>query len=85
MPWPVILTTLTLVLASAGLMFLYGLEAWQAFLMVGVAATGSLVTLMAILLLVAKRDDREETWHIFMSTFRSDLDLVLKYFRIKRK
>lgn len=85
MPWPVILTVMTLVLVSAGLVFLLGWELWRAFLMVGIAATGILVILVSVLLILSGRENRAENWRIFTSTFQDDLDQVLKYFRIRKR
>lgn len=85
MSWPVILTVLTLALASASLVFLLGWEAWHAFLMVGLTATGILAILMGALLVLGGRENRAENWRVFTSTFQSDLDQVLKYFRIRKR
>ncbi len=85
MPWPVILTVMTLVLVSTGLVFLLGWELWRAFLMVGIAATGILVILVSVLLILGGRENRAENWRIFTSTFQDDLDQVLKYFRIRKR
>lgn len=85
MPWPVILTVLTLAISSAGLVFLLGWEIWHAFLMVGLTATGILVILIVSLLLLGGRENRIENWRVFTSTFQSDLDQVLKYFRIRKR
>lgn len=85
MPWPVILTVLTLTLASAGLVFLLGWKAWHAFLMVGLTATGILAILMGALLVLGGRENRAENWRVFTSTLQSDLDQVLKYFRIRKR
>lgn len=83
MPWPVILTVLTLSLISAGLVFLLGWEALHAFLMVGLTATGILFILIGAILVFGERKNRAENWRIFTSTFLDDLDQVLKYFRIR--
>lgn len=85
MPWPVILTVLTLVLTSAGLVFLLEWEPWHAFLMVGLTATGILVILIGALLVLGGRENRAKSWRIFTSTFQSDVDQVLKYFRIRKR
>lgn len=85
MPWSVILTVLTLVLASAGLVFLLGWEAWHALLIVGIVATGILAILMGALLVLGGRENRAENWRVFTSTLQSDLDQVLKYFRIRKR
>lgn len=85
MPWPVILTVLTLAISSAGLVFLLGWELWHAFLMVGLTATGILVILIGAVLVLGGRENRAENWHVFTSTFKNDLDQVLKYFRIRKK
>lgn len=85
MPWPIILTVLTLTLASVGLVFLLGWESWHAFLMVGIAATGILVILVSVLLILSGQENRAENWRVFTSTFQNDLDQVLKYFRIRKR
>lgn len=85
MPWPVILTVLTLVLASVGLVFMLGWVPWHAFLMVGIVVAGILVILVSVLLVLGGRENRAENWRIFTSTFQSDLDQVLKYFRIRKR
>lgn len=85
MPWPVILTALILALISAGLVFLRGLEPWYAFLMVGLTAVVTLVTLLMALLIFGGRENRAENWRVFTSTFLDDLDQMLKYFRIRKR
>lgn len=85
MPWPVILTVLTLSLISAGLVFLLGWEALHAFLMVGLTATGILFILIGAILVLGERENRAENWRIFTSTFLDDLDQVLRYFRIRKR
>lgn len=85
MPWPVILTVLTLALSSAGLVFMLGWVPWHAFLIVGLTATGFLVILIGALLALGGRENRAENWRIFTSTFQDDLDQVLKHFRIRKR
>ncbi|GEM_PF-3656498 len=85
MPWPVTLTVLILSLATAGLIFLLSWEPWHAFLMVGIAATGILVLLVSVLLILSGPENRAENWRAFTSTFQNDLDQVLKYFLIRKR
>jgi len=85
MPWPVILTALSLAIVSAGLVFLRGIEPWFAFLMVGLTTVVALVILLIALLIFGGRENRAENWRIFTSTFLDDLDQMLKYFRIRKR
>lgn len=84
MPWAVILTTLTLALVSAGLVFLRAWEPWQAFLAVGVTAAGIIFTLLCTLLLFTARTDRADIRQAFMATLLDDLHQALKYLRIRK-
>ena len=85
MPWPVVLTTLTLALVSAWLVFIRNWEAWQAMLTVAFAAFGILGVLIVAILLLSDRDGRAENWRAFKETFDDDLDQMLKFFRIRRR
>lgn len=84
MPWAVILTAATLAVISAWLVFHEGWEAWQAFLVVAVIAFVIIFSLLAVILVLSSPKDRAENWRIFISTAKSDLDLMMKYFRIRK-
>ena len=83
-PWPVILTALTLALISAWLVFMCGWEPWKAFSAVGLTALGIIFALLAALMGFSGPENRSEIWRIFRQTLRDDIDLLLKYFRIKK-
>ncbi|WP_041673265.1 hypothetical protein [Sulfuricella denitrificans] len=85
MPWPVILTTLTLALVSAWLVFIRNWEAWQAMLAVAFAAFGIISLLIVAIQLLSDRDGRAENWRVVKKTFDDDLDQMLKYFRIRKR
>lgn len=83
-PWPVILTALTLALTSAWLVFMCGWEPWKAFSVVGLTAVAIIFALLVALIIWAGPEDRAELWRLSWQTCRDDLDLLLKYFWIKK-
>lgn len=85
MPWAVILTIAALALISAWLVFWEKWEPWQAFLTVAASAVGIILALLATILFLSSPEGRSENWRVFISTFRSDMDLILKYFRIRKR
>lgn len=85
LPWAVVLTTATLASISAWLVFIEGWQPWQAFLMVAITALGIIVSLLAALLILSSPEDRAGNWQIVISTARSDLEILLKYFRIRKR
>lgn len=85
MPWAVILTAATLAVISAWLVFHEGWEPWQAFLVVAITAFGIIFSLLAAILVLSSPEDRAENWRIFTSTAKSDLDLMMKYFRVRKR
>jgi len=85
MHWISIITALILALTSAFLVFIKNWEPWQAFLAVGCAATGIILTLLATILLLAKGEDRMTFWRSFKATFRSDLAGLLEMLGIKKR
>lgn len=84
MPWAVILTAATLAVISAWLVFHEDWEAWRAFLVVAITALLIILSLLAAILILSSPEDRAENWRIFTSTARSDMDIFLKYLRIRR-
>lgn len=85
MPWPVILTTLTLAMISAWLVFMQDWVPWTAFLVMGLAAAGILIALLAVIMVLSGAENRIEIWHVVRNTFLDDLDQLLKYCRIRRR
>lgn len=85
MPWAVILTAATLAVISAWLVFHEDWEPWQAFLVVAITAFGIIFSLLAAILVLSSPEDRAENWRIFTSTAKSDLDLMMKYFRVRKR
>lgn len=84
-PWAVILTTLTLSLVSAGLVFMHDWNVGEAMLTVSLVAFGILSLLLGAIWLHAKPEDRDEIWRGFKYTFHDDHVRILKYFRIRRR
>lgn len=85
MPWAVILTAATLAVISAWLVFHEDWEAWRAFLVVAVTALVVIFSLLAAILILPSSEDRAENWRIFISTAKSDMYLIMKYFRIRKR
>ncbi|MFH1495075.1 MAG: hypothetical protein ABIG70_09800 [Pseudomonadota bacterium] len=85
MPWAVILMVATLALISAWLVFQEKWAPWLAFLTVAASAAGVALVLLAAILLLSSPEARSENWRVFVTTFRSDLDIILKYFRIRKR
>lgn len=85
LPWAVVLTTATLAIISAWLVFHDGWEPWRAFLVVAIMALGIVLSLLAAMLILSSPGDRARNWQIVISTARSDLDILLKYFRIRKR
>ncbi|MDP2198497.1 MAG: hypothetical protein Q8K01_07940 [Sulfurimicrobium sp.] len=85
MPWAVILTAATLAVISAWLVFYEGWEPWRAFMVVAVTAFVIIFSLLAAILVLSSPEDRAENWRIFTSTARSDLALMMKYFRVRKR
>ena len=83
-PWLVIITALALASISAWLVFMRDWEQWKALSVVGFGALGIIFALLAVLMILAPREERSELWKQVWQTCGNDLDLVLKYFRIKR-
>ena len=83
LPWPVILTTLTLLLVSAWLVLVSGWELWEAFGVVAVAAFGIISALLAVIMTLSSPEERTYIWQQLWVTCRADLDLLLKFFWIK--
>ncbi|MFH1495081.1 MAG: hypothetical protein ABIG70_09830 [Pseudomonadota bacterium] len=85
LPWAVVLTTAALAIISALLVFHDGWEPWWAFLVVAMTALGIILSLLAAMLIMSSPEDRAGNWQIVISTARSDLDILLKYFRIRKR
>jgi len=85
LPWAVVLTTATLAIISAWLVFHESWEPWRAFLVVALTALGIILSLLAAMLILSSPEDRSGNWQIVISTARSDLDILLKYFRIRKR
>jgi hypothetical protein len=83
-PWVVIITVLALASISAWLVFMCEWEPWKALFVVGFSALGIIFALLAVLMILAPREERSELWKQVWQTCGNDLDLLLKYFRIKR-
>jgi membrane associated rhomboid family serine protease len=83
-PWPVILTTLTLVLAYAWLVFMWGWEPWKALCVVALAAFGVIFALLGAIMVFENPEERAKSWQVAMKTFRDDMDLLLKFFRLRK-
>lgn len=85
MPWPVILTTLTLALISVWLVFMREWAPWTAFFVVGLVAAGIVIALLAVIMVLSDAENRIEILRAVRQTLRDDVDQVLKYFRIRRR
>jgi hypothetical protein len=83
-PWTVIITVLALASISAWLVFTCDWEPWIAIFVVGFGVLVIIFALLAVLMTLAPRKARTELWKQVWQTCGNDLDLVLKYFRIKR-
>jgi len=80
----VILTALTLTLVSAWLVFTREWEPWEAFSVVGLTALGIVFALLAALMVLSTPEDRADLWRLIWQTCRNDIDLLLKFFRIRK-
>ena len=83
-PWPVILTTLTLVSIYAWLVLMCGWEQWDAFGVVALSAFGIIFVLLAAIMFFENPEERAKTWQLAWKTCVDDLDLLLKFFRIRK-
>lgn len=83
-PWTVILTALTLALISAWLEFFLGWEPRDALIVVILFSFGIIVVLLAVLMILVGFENRAKLWLLIWRTCRNDLDLLLKYFRIRK-
>lgn len=83
-PWPVILTPLMLALISAWLVFFLGWEPWKALSVVSLASFGIIVVLLVALMVLTGSENRAELWQLVWQTCRDDIDLLLKYFRVRK-
>ena len=83
-PWTVVVTTLVLSMVSAWLVLGKHWEPWEAFAIVGLTALAIISVLLAILLIWAGPENRAELWRDCWHTCREDMDLLLKFFCIRR-
>jgi len=83
-PWPVILPGLVFSLLAAWLVFSRQWEAWQALLVVSLAAMGISLLLLVILLLWSGPEERGHVWQVVRKTFIEDIDLLLRFFKLRR-
>lgn len=83
-PWPVILINLALAMISAWLVFMRDWESWRAFSVVGFTALGITFVLFVALIIWTPTEDRAEVARHVWNTCWEDIDLILKYFRIKK-
>lgn len=84
LPWLVIITVLTLATVSAWLVFMRDWVPSVALFVVGFSALGFIFALLTVLMILAPREDRPELWKQIWQTCWNDLDLLLKFFRIKK-
>jgi hypothetical protein len=80
----VIITVLALASISAWLVFMRDWEPWIALFSIGFGALGIMLALLVALMALAPSEDRSKLWKQIWQTCRTDLDLVLKFFRIKK-
>lgn len=71
MPWPVILSALSLAAFSAWLVFTQGWQPWLAFLVMGFGAMLLILALMLIVLLFS--NERREIWNAFTTSARPEM------------
>jgi hypothetical protein len=83
-PWAVVITALVLTLVSAWLVFGRGWDPWKAFSVVSLAALGIILLLLTALLIWSGPEERAGVWQQVLHTCREDIDLLLKFFRIRR-
>jgi hypothetical protein len=83
-PWPVILTTLTLVSIYAWLVTMCCWDQWKALCVVALSAFGVILALLAAIMIFENPEERAKTWQLAWNTCRDDLDLLLKFFRIRK-
>lgn len=79
MPWPVILSALSLALLSAWMVVAQGWQPWLAFLVAGFGTMLLILALMMIVLLFS--NERREIWNAFAMTVRNELNQSLKSFK----
>lgn len=84
-PWAVILTTLTLSVISAWLVFMHDWNVGEAMLAVSLVPFGILSLLLGVIWLRADTKGRDELWQGFKHTFHDDHDRILKYLHIRRR
>lgn len=83
MHWMSILTALTLALASAGLVFVFGWEPYLAFGVVGAAAVLLIVSLLLGLIAIFPHAARRELLDEVTRTIQDDFQNLLKLIRFK--
>lgn len=83
MSWTAILTVLSLSLTSAYLVFIQSWAIWQAFLLVGGGALGLILSVIAIVYVLADADGRKSFSNGFKQSFQEDFGGLLRWIRGK--